>query len=79
MNGKTLREYHKARPFNRFIIHLADGRNVPVDHPELMTVAPGGRTAAVYERDGTFHLLHVLLITDLEVPAESKLEDDSSE
>ncbi len=79
MNSKTLREYQKARPFNRFIIHLADGLNVPVDHPELMTVSPGGRTVAVYERDDSFHLLDVLLITDLEVPAESKLEDDGSE
>jgi hypothetical protein len=73
MNLDRLRRMHQARPFQSFVMHLADGHNIPVDHPEMMSIALNGRTAAVFQRDNTFSLVDVMLITELEVkPAPGK-------
>ena len=76
MTSKTLRERHRARPFLPFVLHMADGRNVPVDHPEFMAISPAERTVSVYERDGSHHIIDILMITDLEIRAASQAEDD---
>jgi hypothetical protein len=69
MTSERLRELHRARPFRRFVIHLSDGRQLPVDHPELLAIAPSGRTAAVILKDDSSHWIDVLLVTDLEIKA----------
>lgn len=67
MKIDRLREMHQTRPFRRFVIHMADGRQIPVDHPELMAIAPSGRTAYVIHRDETTSWVDVMLITELEI------------
>ncbi|MCY3023291.1 MAG: hypothetical protein NTW87_30300 [Planctomycetota bacterium] len=67
MTLDRLRELHQARPFQRFIVRLADGRSIPVDHPEMMAVAPTGRTVGIFQRDNTFSWVDVMLVTELEV------------
>jgi hypothetical protein len=57
--------YH-ARPFRPFIMHLADGRQVGVEHPEFMAAAPSGRTVMVYQPDDTSNIIDLLLVTDIE-------------
>jgi hypothetical protein len=66
MTADRLREALQKRPFERFVIHLADGRKVPVDHPELAAIYPSGRTVFVVQRDETSSWIDVLLITELE-------------
>jgi hypothetical protein len=56
---------HQARPFQPFDIHLADGRSVPVDHPELLLITPPGRTIGVGLSDGTIEIIDLLLVTSL--------------
>jgi hypothetical protein len=64
---EQLHETHSRRPFQPFRIHLADGRTLPVDHPEFLSQSPTGRTIAVALADGTHQIVDLLLVTSLEV------------
>jgi hypothetical protein len=57
---------YSAEPFQPFVLHLADGREIPVHHREFMATAPNGRTIMVYLPDSTSHIIDLLLVTDLE-------------
>jgi len=56
---------HRAVPFQPFEIHLADGRSLPVEHPEVLAIAPPGRTVGVGLADGTVEIVDLLLVTSL--------------
>lgn len=69
---EQLRNLYNAQPFVPFIMHLADGRKIPVRSREFMASAPNGRTVIVYQPDNTFNIVDLLLVTDLEAkPAEN--------
>jgi hypothetical protein len=63
---EQLRTFYNAQPFKPFIIHLADGRSIPVMHREFLASAPSGRTITVYQPDDTAIVIDLLLVTDLE-------------
>jgi hypothetical protein len=65
MTIDQLRKLHQARPFEAFDIHLADGRTIAVEHPELLSQSTGGRTIAVGVPDGTIEIIDLLLVTSL--------------
>jgi hypothetical protein len=65
MTIEQLRKMHQARPFRAFDIFLADGRSLPVEHPELLALNPPGRTISVGLSDGTFEIVDLLLVTSL--------------
>lgn len=67
MTIEQLRVFYNAQPFRPFVIHLADGREVPVNHREFIMSAPSGRTVSVYQPDDTLNVIDLLLVTDLEV------------
>ena len=67
MTIQQLRHVHDAQPFQPFVIHLADGRQVPVHHREFLMASPSGRTVIVYQPDDSFNIIDLLLVTDLEV------------
>ena len=67
MTIEQLRTFYSARPFQPFVMHLADGRSIPVLHPEFMASAPSGRTVTVYQPDDTLNVIDLLLVTDLEL------------
>jgi hypothetical protein len=67
MTTKEIRKLHEASPFRPFVIHMADGRKVRVVHPEFMATAPPARTIVVYQPDGSFEIVDVLLVTALRV------------
>lgn len=69
MTTQQLRDMLQAVPFRAFTIHLADGRHVPVEHPEFVLISPSGRTMIVYLPDDSFNIIDLLLITDLAVSA----------
>ena len=64
MTVGRIREFYRAIPFQPFDIHLADGRTVTVDHPELMAIYPSGRTIAVFV-DDRFEVIDLLLVISL--------------
>jgi len=65
MTVQQLRKLHQARPFEPFEIHLADGRALPVRHPEMLAIAPPGRTIGVGLKDGTIEIVALPLVTSL--------------
>ena len=67
MTIEQLRGLHQRRPFQPFEIYLADGRSLPVDHPEFLSQSPTGRTIAVGLADGTHQIIDLLLVTSLEI------------
>lgn len=67
MTTDRLRNVWKAEPFRPFTIHLADGREVRVQHPEFLSRSPSGRSIIVYQPDESFNVIDLLLVTDLEV------------
>ena len=72
MTIEQMKTFYNAQPFRSFIIHLADGRSIPVNHREFIMSAPSGRTIVVYQPDDSMNVIDLLLVTDLEVkPAAS--------
>ena len=71
MTVEQLRNVHHAQPFRPFVMHLADGRDIPVRHPDFLATAPNGRTVGVYQPDNSFNMIDLLLVTDLEYLAEN--------
>jgi len=48
-------------------MHLADGRQIPVNHPDFVAFAPSGRSVTVYQPDDSRNVVDLLLVTDLEI------------
>jgi hypothetical protein len=71
MTIEQLRNFYNAQPFLPFVMHLADGRQIPVQHREFIATAPSGRTVVVYQPDETMNVIDLLLVTDLEVKGAS--------
>jgi hypothetical protein len=65
MTIEQIRKPHQAQPFQPFDINLADGRSLPVDHPELLAIVPPGRTVGVALSDGTIETFDLLLVTSI--------------
>ena len=66
MTIEQLRTLYNSQPFQPFVIHLADGRAVPVHHREFMMTVPSGRTILVAQPDDTVNIIDLLLVTDIE-------------
>ena len=67
MNAKSIREICDKRPFRPFIVHLSDGRNIPVEHPEMVLYPPSGQEVIIYQPDDSFDFIDVFQITSLKV------------
>jgi len=63
---EQLRSAYSAEPFRPFVIHLADGRAIPVSSREFIMTVPSGRTVVIARSDDTVNIIDLLLITDLE-------------
>jgi hypothetical protein len=67
MTIEKLREVHRATPFRSFSLHLADGGQVRVTHPESLAYSPTGRTIVVVSPDDTTQFIDLLLVSRMEV------------
>ena len=67
MTIEQVRRLYEAQPFQPFVMHMADGRNLPVVHREFLVLSPSGRTVIVYQPDESFNIVDLLLVTDLEL------------
>ena len=65
MTIEQLIQMHQTRPFQPFDIFLADGRTLPVDHPEFLSRSPAGRTIGVGRDDGTIEVVDWVLVNSL--------------
>ncbi len=67
MTLQAIQQMYRAEPFVPFMIHLTDGRSIEVKSPEFFAAAPAGRIVTVYQPDGSFNLIDLLLVCDIEV------------
>ena len=65
MNVKNIKEFCEHKPFRPFNVHLADGRAIPVEHPELVFFPPNNQEVLIYQRDSSFDFVDVFQITSL--------------
>ncbi len=65
MNIGQIKRFHDARPFEPFTMHLTDGREFRVDHPEFMARFPDGRTIFVVTGEEAAETIDVLMITSI--------------
>ena len=67
MTIEQVKRLYEATPFKPFMMHLADGREIPVRHREFMAFSPSGRTVVVYQPDDSCDVIDLLLVTSLEI------------
>jgi hypothetical protein len=65
MTIEQFRAYLRAQPFVPFAIHLGDGRQIEVHHPENALLNEAGRTAAAVNADNAIETIDLLLVTSL--------------
>ena len=64
MDLQGIREAVLRRPFESFSIRLADGRSLPISHPEM--VAVGKRRVIIVNPDDSWLVVEPLLIVSLD-------------
>jgi hypothetical protein len=67
MTIERIKELYEATLFQPFILHLADGREIPVLHREFVAAAPSGRTLVVFQPEDRMNIIDLLLVTDVEL------------
>jgi hypothetical protein len=67
MTIEKIKAFYNAQPFIPFVIHLADGRALPVVHREFLASSPSGRTITLYQPDDSMNIIDLLLVTDVEI------------
>jgi hypothetical protein len=78
MTIERFRDVYNAQPFRPFVIHLADGREIPVHHREFVLTVPSGRTIVVCQPDDTLNIIDLLLVTDLEIQPDGAARPEDS-
>jgi hypothetical protein len=69
MKTDEVRKLLAETPFRPFIIHVADGGRLRVEHEDYIALAPSGREMIVYRHDrpDDYEIVDVMLVTRLEV------------
>jgi hypothetical protein len=67
MHTDTIREAQRAQPFKPFALHLADGRQFSVPHPEFVYLPPKNlREVIVTDQNGITRIINLMLVVSLE-------------
>ena len=48
---------------------MVDGRSFAVAYPDWVMVSPTGRTAIIFEKDDSYSVIDLALMSELEVPS----------
>lgn len=68
MTAENFRELVHANPFAPFVVHLADGKHIPVEHPDFVSLSQTGRIAHIfYGPDDASFFVDTMLVTALEL------------
>lgn len=67
MTIERIRDLLNLQPFRPFVMHLADGREIPVHHREWIVAVPSGRTLVVVQPDDSMNIIDLVLVTDVEI------------
>jgi hypothetical protein len=61
-----LHKLKREEPFVPFVMHLADGRRLPVATADRMMISPHDGTVCLFGEGGEFDIIHADEITDVE-------------
>jgi len=67
MRSTEIRNAQRAQPFQPFVLHLADGRQFFVDHPEFIIVSRNERRVIIDDIDGNMEIIDPMLVTSISV------------
>ena len=70
-----IRELLQAVPFRPFVIHMANGREYRVEHPEFVLASPSNQSQIIIEEpeNDRIHHIAVLMITSVEETTDANL------
>lgn len=71
MTLTRLKAVLSKKPFEPFSLHLADGRDFEVRHPEMVKFYGNERSFAVYQ-NGRIHVTDSILVIDIEFAEEAE-------
>lgn len=66
MNLQDFRTLCAAESFKPFVMHLANGKEILVDHPDFVLLPRTGYTVAVLTSDNRLQYVDLLLVNSLE-------------
>ena len=67
MNYSTLKEIRDKNPFQPFTMHVSDGRNAHIPHPDFLAFSPDKHTVIAFTQEGGARLLDITQITELDM------------
>jgi hypothetical protein len=74
---EELKNAKDRRPFERFMIRTADGREIEIRHPDAVAWDPDQKRIAMCGLpDGAWEILDIALITSLRFPAPAASKPD---
>lgn len=68
MRIQDIRQAKRAEPFKPFKLHLADGRELQIDHPEFILLSRSERTIVLDDVGGNIEIIDPLPVTRLSIP-----------
>lgn len=66
MQIHAIRSMLSRRPFVPFVMHLADGRAIPIRHPDMLVLSPNGATAETFLNFETKEVIPLDRVTSVE-------------
>jgi hypothetical protein len=76
MRAEEFRSVRVADPFRPFTIYIAGGQTHRIVHRDFVSQSPGGRTIIVYHEDGSFSIVDLALVTEIEVAGAPSSADE---
>jgi hypothetical protein len=76
MSAEECRSVRVADSFRSYTIHIAGGQAHRIIHRDFVSQSPGGRTIIVYHEDGSFRIVDLGLVTELEAEGAPSSADE---
>ena len=67
MRISEIRNTLRKQPFCPFTIHLADGREFPIEHVDFLLISRSERSIVVADLQGGYEIIDPMLVTSLSV------------
>ena len=67
MTNEQFKATLHQNPFRPFTIRMVDGRSFGVPHGDFVAQSQSGRTVIVFQRDESYSVLDLLLMSELQV------------
>ena len=77
MTAIQLAAIRESAPFQEFDLFLADGRKIPVAHPDLLAISTDRLTAKVYYRPDLIEYLDLAQVVSVQIRSIHIFDDEA--